>query len=155
MPSIKDITTVNAIAREYCKNGRCKGLALQAIGYADSYSINGGRGCEVVFSNVQVINAIKTIDDANEVKDKYNYSIAMRDLDLLISSLQTQAEQGNIQAKGLLLSTIKEKNDITGLHKQIIVDDTEKPSELTEEERILYKQAAERITKLRLHKELA
>ena len=63
MPSIKDETTVEAIAREYTSNGRKKGIALQTVGYANSYSIDGGRGCNVVFSSVRVKAAIARIDE--------------------------------------------------------------------------------------------
>ena len=68
MPSIKDQSTVDAIAREFTSNGRRKGEALKEIGYSDAYSVDGGRGCDVVFSNVRVIAAIKAIDDKDVVK---------------------------------------------------------------------------------------
>ncbi len=62
MPSIKDQSTVDLIARLFCSNGRVKSAALSEAGYADSYAIEGGRGCGVVFRNVHVIAAIKGID---------------------------------------------------------------------------------------------
>ncbi len=62
IPSIKDESTVEAIAREFCSNGRKKQEALASIGYADSYATESGRGCEVVFSNVRVKQAISRID---------------------------------------------------------------------------------------------
>jgi hypothetical protein len=63
MPSIKDHTTVQAIAREYCSNGRNKTEAMVKVGYTAVYA-NGGRGQGMVYGNERVIEAIKAIDGA-------------------------------------------------------------------------------------------
>ena len=60
MPNIKDKSTVEAIAREYCSNGRNKGDALRTIGYSDSYCDTLGIG--KVYSNIRVKDAIARID---------------------------------------------------------------------------------------------
>jgi hypothetical protein len=62
MPNIKDQSTVEAIAREYCSNGRNKLEALKTIGYKESYY--NTRGLGVVYGNVRVIEAIRAIDGA-------------------------------------------------------------------------------------------
>lgn len=62
MPSIKDQSTIDLIAREYC--GRCKRneeKAMLAVGYAKSYA-RGGRGHEMVYANERVKAAIAKRD---------------------------------------------------------------------------------------------
>ena len=66
MPNIKDQSTVEAIAREYCSNGRCKVRALITIGYKERYA--NTRGLKVVYDNVRVKEAIKAIDEAGAVQ---------------------------------------------------------------------------------------
>lgn len=61
MPSIKDPTTVKAIAQEYCGNGRDKAKAMKTIGYAES-SCKSGRAVKYVYGNVRVKTAIAKID---------------------------------------------------------------------------------------------
>jgi hypothetical protein len=75
MPNIKDQSTVEAIAREYCSNGRNKGEALRTIGYKDSYC--NTRGIGVVYSNVRVIEAIKAIDDKTAARIEFNREVAL------------------------------------------------------------------------------
>ena len=62
MPNIKDQSTVQAIAREYCSNGRNKCEAMRKVGYKDSYCDNRGTG--IVYTNDRVIKAIRAIDEA-------------------------------------------------------------------------------------------
>lgn len=130
MPSIKDESTVKAIAREFCSNGRKKGLALREIGYTDSYSVESGRGPDVVFSNVHVKAEIAKIDGEKQEKADYDYNKAMEEINALIDTLKKQVKSGNLSAKSLLLAAIKEKNNITGLQKRIFVDETPQDKEL-------------------------
>ena len=60
MPSIKDESTVEAIAQEFTSNGRNKARALETIGYSKGYSNTQGIG--VVYSNLRVKQAIARID---------------------------------------------------------------------------------------------
>ena len=108
-----------------------------------------------ITDNNGVIEAINEYKANNKAKNVYNYDIAMQEINALIQTLTKQVEDGNIQAKGLLLASIKEKNDITGLHKQVIVTDTDQPAKLTESERIELKRIALQATNLRLTKEIA
>ena len=62
MPSIKDQSTVEAIAREFTSNGRNKEKAMRTIGYAES-SCKSGKAVGDVYGNLRVIAAIKAIDD--------------------------------------------------------------------------------------------
>lgn len=61
MPSIKDESTVEAVAREYCSNGRDKAQGMRTIGYAES-SCKSGKAVKDVYGNLRVIAAIKRID---------------------------------------------------------------------------------------------
>lgn len=61
MPSIKDKSTVKAIAREFCSNGRDKAKAMDTIGYAES-SCKSGKAVKDVYGNLRVIEAIKALD---------------------------------------------------------------------------------------------
>jgi hypothetical protein len=67
MPSIKDPTTVQAIAREFTSNGRNKTQCMITIGYGKGYS-DTGAGQGSVFGNVRVIEAIRAIDDESATK---------------------------------------------------------------------------------------
>lgn len=64
MPSIKDRSTVEAIAAEYCSNGRCKERALKKIGYKPSY-YKSGRSVQVVYGSERIKQAIAKIDAEN------------------------------------------------------------------------------------------
>ncbi len=104
MPSIKDESTVEAIARAFTSNGRCKGKALITVGYADSYAIDGGRGCDVVFSNVRVKAAIARIDAKTAKKADYSIEKYRQELDEARTHArelrQPSAEVSAIVAKG-------------------------------------------------------
>lgn len=66
MPSIKDQSTVEAIAREYCSNGRNEEQALLKIGYSKAYA-RSGLGNRV-YSNILLKAAIAKIDGETRVK---------------------------------------------------------------------------------------
>ncbi len=66
MPSIKDQSTVEAIAVSFCEH-RCKSRALQAGGYSKYYSERAGLK---LFTNVQLIDAIGAIDEVSQAKSE-------------------------------------------------------------------------------------
>ena len=83
-----------------------------------------------------------------ELKEKigHNYEIAVEMLRKRLGWLNVMAEKGNVQAIQAQTAIIRELNDITGLHKQIIVD--------TREQKVLdeaQKAEAKRIASIRLH----
>ena len=57
MPSIKDQSTVDMIAREFCSNGRDKAQGMRTIGYAES-SCKSGKAVGDVYGNLRVKAAI-------------------------------------------------------------------------------------------------
>ncbi len=68
MPSIKDESTVEAIARAFCGEAkRCKTEALRIVGYSKGYYL-GGRSAEVVWGNERVKAAIARIDAKTRVE---------------------------------------------------------------------------------------
>jgi len=66
MPSIKDQSTVQAIAREFIDNGRNKTQAMITIGYDPVYA-DSGCGQKSVYGNIRTIDAIKAIDEQSRV----------------------------------------------------------------------------------------
>ena len=123
MPSIKDQSTVNAIARIFCGEAkRNKAETLRIVGYQDSYCDNRGTG--IVYTNERVIAAIAKIDakavkkadlTIQSVLENIDWGIkkarATNDLPALarLSELQGKylsmwSEQGNNAAEGLNLN---------------------------------------------------
>ncbi len=116
MPNIKDQSTVNAIAREFCSNGRKKGIALESVGYSKTYALESGRGCNVVFSNVRVIAAIAKIDAKHEKKLDHTRDIAIKLLTDSLAHLEKEVLLGNVQAITARTAVIRELNAISNLH---------------------------------------
>lgn len=110
MPSIKDESTVQAIAREFTSNGRKKGKALQETGYSDAYSIEGGRGSDVVFSNVQVVAAIKAIDDEKQAEADITREMLVKEAwDIVRDATSTKTEK--TRAMSLIADMIGAKRE--------------------------------------------
>lgn len=62
MPCIKDESTVEAIARAFCGEGkRNKSQSMQTTGYTEAYA-NSGIGQKTVYGNIRVKAAIARID---------------------------------------------------------------------------------------------
>ena len=76
MPSTRDNSTVQAIARAFTSNGRNKTEALKAVGYSDRYAET--RGIKEVYGNVRVKEAIAAIDAKGA--EKQERTIASLDL---------------------------------------------------------------------------
>ncbi len=93
MPSIKDQTTVEAVARVFCSNGRNAELALKEVGYSDNYAEHRSN---MVLSSVVVVAAIKALDDA-----------AMADSELTIAEVLDDLAFG--------MRIARENSDIPGL----------------------------------------
>lgn len=148
MPSIKDESTVEAIAQEFTSNGRNKTETLKTIGYTPKYTES--RGLAVVFGNVRVKAAIARIDAKRQAKNEHNYDISVEKLLTDYENLKEKAATGDIQAIQARTAIIRELNDISGLHKQVIRQEIAAPT-LTEAERAALPDAAHTY-KLRLAK---
>lgn len=67
--------------------------------------------------------AIDKINTDKQAQVSYNYETAIKELNQVITNLTKHAEKGNISANAALTQVIREKNAITGLHKQTIKHD--------------------------------
>ena len=88
MPSIKDKTTVDAIAREYCSNGRDKAQAMRTIGYAES-CCKSGKAVGCVYGNVRIKDAIARID----AKITEEQGVTIKTIDNMYTSAYAMAQQ--------------------------------------------------------------
>ena len=133
MPNIKDKTTVNAIARAYCSNGRNKLEALKTIGYSKSYYST--RGIGKVYSNVRVIAAIKAIDAKSVKKATLTIQSVLDNLSWAINQAKTKnppdlaaiARLSELQGKYLSMFSESGNNAATGLNLNFSVKPPESP----------------------------
>jgi len=109
MPSIKDASTVKAIARVFCgKAKRNKTETLRIVGYKPSYYL-GGRSDRAVWGNVRVIAAIKAIDDEFAAEmDLTRKAQYRRLLDII----------DNTQLDTVKVSALRELNEMLGYHRE-------------------------------------
>ncbi len=141
MPCIKDKSTVEVIARIFTSNGRCKGLTLSTAGYSDAYALEGGRGCDKVFSNVRVKEAIARIDAETKEKLEHNREIAIKLLTENLEALKTIINKGGVGIVGAVsarTAVIRELDAISMLHSTTVITEIEEPK-LTEEEKAILK----------------
>lgn len=118
-----------------------------AFGHPGSETRNNGRKSAKVAGAKGTDNAIDTtacrwlrlakvkariveIEAKAQVKAGYGFEEAMAALDLRIGYLAKLAEGGNIQAITAQTVILKEKNEISGQHKQRFIDETEQTQQL-------------------------
>ena len=145
MPNIKDDSTVEAIAQEFTSNGRCKGKALEAIGYSKGYA--NTQGIIVVYSNVRVKAAIAKIDAKTAKILDHDRAIA---IDLLTSdyaNLAIKAGKGDIQAIQARTSIVRELNAISQLHSITSLTPQAAPKPMTDADRDKLIAMAKELTK--------
>ncbi len=133
-----------AFVLKYCRNGFNASQAYKEA-YPDSKVGWDGSGSRLL-ANVSIKQAISDISAENQEIVKHSFEEACKMLQQRIDYLQAQAEKGNIQAIQAQTALIRELNDISGLHKQRFVDETEQQRELTESEEL----EARRIASIRL-----
>lgn len=150
MPNIKDKSTVEAIAREFCSNGRNKLKALKTVGYQPSYYNTLGIG--KVYSNIRVIDAIARIDAKTEAKLEHNRDIAVKLLNENLSYLTNRVEQGDVGAIQARTSVIRELDAISNLHSSTVHTEPEQPNALTDTDIDELKAIAARATTIKLRK---
>jgi hypothetical protein len=140
MPSIKDQSTVKAIAREFTSNGRDKAEAMRTVGYALS-SCRSGCNVGKIYADTRVIAAIKAIDDKNKAKIEHTKETSLSKLQEVVIEMDDILEDKNVSANVKMtacrtkIAAIAEQNAITGLHKQTIVNETEQQRDLSEAQR--------------------
>ncbi len=144
MPSIKDDSTVEAIAREFTSNGRCQEKAMLAIGYSKAYA-RSGLG-QRIYADIRVIAAIKALDGEKQAKYEHNQEISISKLYSDYANLQDKADKGDIQAIQARTAIIRELDHICGLQSTTLHTGQEQVKELSEQERA----EAQRYAKFRL-----
>ncbi len=143
MPSIKDESTVEAIARAFCgETKRNKGNALRIVGYAESTCISG-KALEDIYGHVRVKAAIARIDVVQA-------QIGHR----TVENLDVMYQQGFDAAQTQKNSTGMATNT-TGLARLYGMDkdnqvSTDKPADLTPDELDVLRADAKRLTGLKL-----
>lgn len=90
MPDVRNIETVNAIAREYTSNGHNKSQALITVGY-DETNAKSGKGLRV-YDNPRVKKAIADIEAKTEEKQEKEQDRRnrMSDEDLQLAELMAK-----------------------------------------------------------------
>ena len=145
MPSIKDKSTVDAIAVEFTSNGRNKEQALKTMGYAES-TYKSGRGCKDVYGNTRVKTAIAKIDAKTIAKAEYERTESMIRKEELFVAIKVKALAGNLDAIRTAAGLLTNMDTICGLIKTHVVQEQAEERALSERERVL----ADRIAKLTL-----
>ena len=123
MPSIKDQSTVEAIARGFIENKRNKYKGLLAAGYSDGYALTCG---QKLYDNIRVIEAIKAIDEANNAmiaedlrwEREDNLKHQYKQLDRYEAILEKQPD--NPQALAGIDRVLRELNASSGQHSSTV-----------------------------------
>ena len=149
MPSVKDKSTVDAIAREFTSNGRDKGKALRTIGYSRNYSEHAGLK---LFDTVRLKAAIAAIDAKTAQKAEYTIDQYQRELE----SARQHAEKLNQPSAEV--SAVVAKGRSCGFDKDATADKADVAIPLTDEQVAKAKAAAlavtyGQLTGPRLHRE--
>lgn len=108
MPSIKDESTVEALARAFTSNGRKQEQAMIDVGYTKNYASSY---CGVMWDNTSLIAAIARIDAKTEEK-----------LDLSRAGQHEKLQDAyNIAEKAknpaAMTGAIREQNEMLGFHR--------------------------------------
>lgn len=106
MPSIKDKSTVEAIAREFCSNGRNKERAMKSVGYSENYAEHRA---ECVLGNVGVKAAIAKIDGKTAKKAEITRTTQLADLE------EAKQMARDLRMPAAFVSACREQDNILGL----------------------------------------
>ena len=144
MPSIKDESTVNQIARVFCGYGkRDKGETLRVVGHAESTCVSG-KALEDIYGHLRVKAAIAKID--REQAEIGHRTVA--GLDKLYADCYTEA-QANKQPSAMVSA-------VTGIARLYNMDqpaDSDTTQPLSPEQRTAAMAAAKAATGPKLSKE--
>lgn len=105
MPSITDQSTIEALARAFCSNGRKQEQAMIEVGYADAYAKSY---CGKMWDNTSLIAAIKRIDD--KIVDEMDLSRKAQYQRLLDVYDDTSTDSVKVSA-------LREINEMLGYHR--------------------------------------
>lgn len=136
MPSIKDQSTVEAIAREFCSNGRDKAQGMRTIGYAES-SCKSGKAVKDVYGNLRVQAAIARIDAKTAQKLQITRETQLTDLE------EAKQMARDLKMPAAFVSACREQDNILGLIRDK-APNTEKVDEMLQRmsaEELAYRRA--------------
>ena len=119
-------------------------------GYSSKWA---NRQAHLLLDNSRLKTAISAKIAKRQAKIEYNYEKAIAELDKIITNLTDLADTGHIQANSALIQAVREKNAITGLHKQTIKTEPIQPKADPAEAEALRNIA--RTYKLRIAKDLS
>lgn len=139
MPNIKDKSTCDAIAREFCSNGRNKEQALISVGYTKSYARSGYAHTQI-YANPGVKAAIAKIDAKMAKEIEHNRIISLHNLQ---KAYDLAFKQGNAAA---MVAAEREKNAISNLHSSTLHTDDKQTKELNDSQQA----EARRLANIRL-----
>ena len=151
MPSIKDKSTVNALAGAFCGNGRKQEQAMKDVGYTPAYA---NSYCGKMWENTRLQAAIARIDAKTAEKMEHTRDTAVKLLNESLAALTAKVKAGEVGAIAARTAIIRELNAISNLHSATVHTPAALPRALTPEENKLLEDFA-RTYKLRLSKEIA
>ncbi len=116
MPNRISQDKAQAIALEYCSNGRKKAKAMEAIGYKHSYAVSP-HGLKITYNNVLVKAEIARLDRKIELKSDYTREKAEQELEEARAIAKTKKDASS------MVSATRGKNKLYGLEiERHIVD---------------------------------
>ena len=125
------LTAKQAAFIEYYRNPKSETynnqhLSALRAGYAEN---TARQACVLILANNSVKDEIKVCDAKNVEKVEHNYNTGMIKLDQVISNLKALSEKGSVSANLAITAVLREQNEISGLHKQRFIDETEQTAE--------------------------
>ena len=124
MPSIKDQSTVEALARAFASNGRKQEQAMIDIGYTPAYA---NSYCGKMWENKRLIAAITAVDNENKAKTEFTVHQAEKEYELVRAQAM---KQGQLSAAA---SAITGKARLYGMDKDNQLK-TDSPVDVPEED---------------------
>ena len=140
MPSIKDESTVEAIARAFTSNGRKQEQAMIEVGYTKTYA---RKYCGHMWANNRLKVAIGRID----AKQGREQGRTVQNLDEMYQAIFDQAK--GLKQSSAAVSAVTGLARLYGMDKDNQVN-TDKPADLTPDELDVLRADAKRLTELKL-----
>ena len=141
MPSIKDESTVEAIARAFTSNGRNEEEGMLSVGYSKSYA-RSGLGHRI-YADIRVKSAIARID-AEQAQIGHR---TVENLDQMYQAIYDQAK--TLKQPSAAVSAVTGLARLYGMDKDNQIK-TDKPADLTAAELEVLRVDANRLTNLKL-----
>lgn len=106
MPSIKDKSTIEALARAFCSNGRKQEQAMIDVGYTPAYASSY---CGVMWDNQRVQAAIARLDEKTAERLQITRETQLTDLE------EAKQMSRDLKMPAAFVSACREQDNILGL----------------------------------------